>query len=81
MTDQSRERLDRDAAARAEDERLRHNIPPARGDVQKQTVHPSDIDIGGGIGVGKLPSDRDDQLDRIESKLDRLLDALEVDDE
>jgi len=73
--------MDRDAAARAEDERIRHDIPPTRQDVQKQTVRVSEIEVGGGIGVGTLPGDRDEQLDRIEEKLDRVLDALELGDE
>ena len=81
MSDQPRERIDRDAAARAEDERLRHNIPTPPDDFQKQTVKPSEIDIAGGAGATALPSDRNEQLDRIESKLDRLLGVLEVDDE
>ena len=81
MSDQSRERLDRDAAARAEDERLRHNIPQGGGDTQKPSVRSSEIGNARAVGGATLPSDRDEQLDRIESKLDRLLDAREVGDE
>ena len=78
--EQPRDLPDRDAAAKAEDERLRHNIPQSSRAVGGAAID-RDREYRPATGVGNVLEPRQSRLKNIEDKVDEILEDLNVDQE